>query len=329
MVAKTFGIHKKLSTALTETLISADEFRGKLRLEGIRISKVNLDPNNPREFLITKDDVILGIKTDDPQYEIKQREIESLSSLAHSIKINGLMNPILVYEKGSEFVVLAGERRTLATLIAGKDRIEARILPEKPSDRDLPILQWVENIERQDLTLKEKISNLEKIFDVSLRSAKHIEEILGCGHTMAHNYAKLLQPMNKTLKTSIEDGTVNSIKKAILLIKLDEEEIKEYLSREDQHQQVRSSKFKPTLKEIDEKIKSKNKIKKTGVRKQKIEFGETKKIEVAKKLYLAFKKDEMLKHEFNLISEPDWSDVKTINRAFAELVYLLEENCGE
>ena len=328
-MAKSFGINKKLSTALTETLISADEFRGKLRLEGIRISKINLDPNNPRELTITKDDVILGIKKDDPLFELKQRDMASLSSLANSIKTSGLMNPILVYERGSDFVVLAGERRTLATIIAGKDRIEARILPEKPADKDLPILQWIENIERQDLTLKEKINNLEKIFDASSRSSKHIEEILGCGSTMAHNYAKLLQPMNSTLKESIDSGVVNSIKKAILLIKLDEDEIKEYLSKKDEYHEIPSPRFKPTLKEIDEKVKSKNKNKKIGAKKQKIEFGETKKISVARKLYLAFKKDEALKHEFDLIPEPDWSDVRSINRAFSELVYLLEENCGE
>lgn len=328
-MAKSFGINKKLSTALTETLISADEFRGKLRLEGIRISKINLDPNNPRELAVTKDDIILGIKKDDPQSELKHRDLESLSSLAYSIKTNGLMNPILVYESGSDFIVLAGERRTLATIIAGKDRIEARILPEKPADKDLPILQWIENIERQDLTLKEKINNLEKIFDTSSRNAKQIEVILGCGHSMAHNYAKLLQPMNKTLKASIDNGTVNSIKKAILLIKFDEDELKEYLSREDEHQETPSPKFKPTLKEIDDKVKSKNKIKKIGAKKQKIEFGETRKISVARKLYFSFKKDEALKHEFDLIPEPDWSDVRSINRAFSELVYLLEENCGE
>ncbi len=328
-MVKSFGINKKLSTALTETLISADEFRGRLRLEGIRISKINLDPNNPRELALTKDDITLGIKKDDPQYELKHREMESLSSLAHSIKTNGLMNPILVYESGSDFIVLAGERRTLATIIAGKDRIEARILPEKPADKDLPILQWIENIERQDLTLKEKINNLEKIFDISSRSPKHIEAVLGCGHSMAHNYSKLLQPMNSTLKAYIDNGTVNSIKKAILLVKLDEDEIKEYLSREDEYQEIPSAKFKPTLKEIGDKVKSKNKLKKLGAKKQKIEFGETKKIAVARKLYFAFKKDEALKHEFDLIPEPDWSDVRSINRAFSELVYLLEENCGE
>lgn len=328
-MAKTFGINKKLSTALTETLISADEFRGKLRLEGLRISKINLDPNNPRELALTKDDVTFGIKKDDPEFERKQREIESLSSLAHSIKTKGLMNPILVYEKGSDFVVLAGERRTLATIIAGKDRIEARVLPEKPADKDLPILQWIENIEREDLTLKEKINNLEKIFDVSSRSAKHIEEILGCGSSMSYSYAKLLQPMNSTLKASIDNGTVNSIKKAILLIKLDEDEIKDYLSRKDDNQDIPSPKFKPTLKEIDNKVKAKANIKKAGGKKQKIEFGETKKIAVARKLYFAFKRDEALKHEFDLIPEPDWSDVRSINRAFSELVYLLEENCVE
>jgi len=328
-MAKTFGINKKLSTALTETLISADEFRGKLRLEGIRISKIKLDPNNPRELVISKDDITIGITKDDPQYELKQKDLESLSSLAHSIKMNGLMNPILVYENGSDFVVLAGERRTLASMIAGKDRIEARILPEKPADKDLPILQWVENIERQDLSLKEKINNLEKIFAPSSRSAKYIEEILGCGPTMAHNYAKLLQPMNETLRTSIDTGEVNSIKKATLLIKLDEEEIKEYLSKNDEDQEAPSPKFKPTLKEIGDKVKSKNKIKKVGAKKQTIEFGETKKVAVARRLYLSFKKDESFKHEFDLIPEPDWSDVKSINRAFAELVFFLEENCVE
>ncbi len=326
-MAKKFGINNKLSTALSETLISADEFKGKLRLEGIRLSKVNLDPRNPRDLLISREDVVNGIDPKDPDYNKKNEELETLKSLAHSILQNGLINPIVVFEESGEFILVAGERRTLASIIAKKDRIPARILSSKPSEQELPLLQWVENIEREDLNLRDKIRNLERIFDVNARNAKNIEALLGCGTTMAHNYSKLLQPMNNTLKKLIDTGQINSIKKALLLLKLDEHEIRDYLYRSQDASESEQPKF--SLKALDSEVDVKSKKTKSGAKKKNISLGETKRIAVARKLFNAFKRDDSLKRETDLVPEPDWTDIKEINKAFSDLIFFLEEGCSE
>ena len=77
--------------------------------------------------------------------------------MAHTIKANGVINPIVVYKLGELYRIVAGERRCLASILAGKQEIEARVFNEKPKGFDLKLIQWVENTAREDLTLDERL----------------------------------------------------------------------------------------------------------------------------------------------------------------------------
>ena len=170
---KAFSIGSSLTQGLEETVAAAKNHSGELRIEIIPISKIELDPDNPRKLELSMADVINGLSKDDPSYAQKLQEKKNLETLGKTIKDQGLINPILVYKNGDVYRLIAGERRTLASLTNGEKTIQAKILDGKPEQLKISLLQWIENVERADLSLWERLQNLEKIAN-SYLGAKNI-----------------------------------------------------------------------------------------------------------------------------------------------------------
>ena len=86
-------------------------------------------------------------KSDQPR---KYFDKEALEALAESIKINGLLQPIIVREYADDrYQIIAGERRFRASKLAGLEEIPAVILDR--DDREAAELSLIENIQREDL----------------------------------------------------------------------------------------------------------------------------------------------------------------------------------
>ncbi len=75
-----------------------------------------------------------------------QAEIDALSA---SIKMHGVLQPILVVQDGDRYKVIAGERRLRAAKQAGLDRIPARVL--STDDKATHEIALRENLDRVDL----------------------------------------------------------------------------------------------------------------------------------------------------------------------------------
>ena len=99
---------------------------------------------------------VLELPTDDIQLNPKQPRsdinFERLEELAQSIRIKGVLQPILVRQtdgREKKFELVAGERRLRASKLAGFDRIPA-IVRDIEED-DLLETALIENIQRDDL----------------------------------------------------------------------------------------------------------------------------------------------------------------------------------
>lgn len=79
----------------------------------------------------------------------------SLAELAASIKLHGLIQPIVVQQHESGYAVIAGQRRTLAAKLAGLDNIQAIVLDASVNSTELLSLQITENLQRENLSLSE------------------------------------------------------------------------------------------------------------------------------------------------------------------------------
>jgi ParB/RepB/Spo0J family partition protein len=80
---------------------------------------------------------------------------DALNELADDIKIRGILEPLLVRERGpEEYEIIAGERRVRAAKIAGLSEVPVRVMDL--TDREMQLAMLVENIQRLDLTKAEE-----------------------------------------------------------------------------------------------------------------------------------------------------------------------------
>jgi hypothetical protein len=80
---------------------------------------------------------------------------QAICDLARTIEAEGVLEPLLVVVRDGHHVVRDGHRRTLASLVAGRQTVPVRVMDE-PSDVQAAARQLVVNIQREDLTALEK-----------------------------------------------------------------------------------------------------------------------------------------------------------------------------
>ena len=84
----------------------------------------------------------------DPNYEQPRKNFDetALNELAESIKIHGVIQPIVVTPIGKRFMIIAGERRFRASKIAGKTEIPAII--RNYTSQQIKEISLIENLQR-------------------------------------------------------------------------------------------------------------------------------------------------------------------------------------
>ena len=109
--------------AISRTLEIANNYAGELSIEVLPLSKVELDPDNNRELALTLEDALNGIEKTDPEYKTKKQGLEIIRISCQDDK--GMINSLIQFMCigfGNKCRLIAGERRTLASAIAGKKR---------------------------------------------------------------------------------------------------------------------------------------------------------------------------------------------------------------
>lgn len=92
-----------------------------------------------------------------------ENEDNSLNDLAESIKDYGIIEPLVVRSTDEGFVLVAGERRLRASILAGLESVPVTI--QYVDEDKAEIIQFLENILRKDLTLMEEAKRLKKMQD--------------------------------------------------------------------------------------------------------------------------------------------------------------------
>ena len=124
---------------------------------------------------------------------------EKLQELAESILSNGLINPIIVRAVGSEYEIVAGERRWQAHKIAQLKTILA-IVKEYENEGQRAIESLIENVHREDLMPIEKAKSIQKIMNMKgITKIADMSKILGMNEKTISEHLSLL-PIEKEIK---------------------------------------------------------------------------------------------------------------------------------
>ena len=97
----------------------------------------------------------------DPNQPRKYFDPVALEELAESVKANNLIQPIVIrFSPNRNIILVAGERRYRASLIAGLKQIPAMVRNDNPAE-----VQLIENLLRDDLRPLEKAEGLKTMMD--------------------------------------------------------------------------------------------------------------------------------------------------------------------
>ncbi len=155
-----------------------------------------------------------------PYQPRKEFDEESLQEFADSIKEHGVIQPIIVKKSIKGYELIAGERRTRAAKIAGKETIPAII--RDFNDDEMMEIALVENIQRENLNPIEEAEALSKIIEKNNLTQESASKKFGKSRSYITNILGLLKLPEKT-KKYVTEGKI-SMGHARVLSKLTDEE---------------------------------------------------------------------------------------------------------
>ncbi len=170
-------------TQKTESSVSNYEMR-QGDIEKIDINKVYPNPNQPR----------------------KTFDKESLNELAESIRIHGLIQPIIVNKMDDGYMVIAGERRYRACKICGLNQIDAIV--KNYTNKQISEISIIENLQREDLNPVEVAKGIKKLMDEYGLTQEKVAERLGKARSAIANSVRILTLYPEVLDL-VEKGKVS------------------------------------------------------------------------------------------------------------------------
>ncbi len=151
---------------------------------------------------------------DQPRREFDQA---SLVELAESIKIHGLLQPILVRDQGDQFRIIAGERRYRAAQLTGMEKIPCVV--QECNEQEMAERALVENIQRSDLSPVDEGLAYKRLMEEYGLTQEQVGQRVGKGRATVANLLRVVQLPGRVLVFLREEKL--SLGHAKLLVGLD------------------------------------------------------------------------------------------------------------
>ena len=172
-------------------------------LQGAGSLDVDLTQNQPKEKDGLQQLPVEWIQrgVDQPRRDM---DPEALEELAASIRVHGIMQPIVVRTVGIDrYEIIAGERRWRAAQLAELDSIPA-LIKEVP-DEDAIAMALIENIQREDLNAMEEAFALQRLQNEFELTQQQVADAVGKSRSAIANLLRLLQ-LSEPVRLMLERG---------------------------------------------------------------------------------------------------------------------------
>ena len=143
---------------------------GDVQAQEIDISLIDRNPNQPR----------------------KTFDEDSLREMATSIATYGVLQPLLlVKSEGGRYLIIAGERRFRASMLAGLKKVPAIIREFTP--QQIAEISLIENLHREDLNAIEAAEGMRELMDNHGLTQEEVAVRIGKSRPYVTNTLRLLQ----------------------------------------------------------------------------------------------------------------------------------------
>jgi ParB/RepB/Spo0J family partition protein len=166
--------------------------------------------------------------TESPEARNSRRGYDEakLNELAASMQTHGVLQPILVAPDGDGYQVIAGNRRLKAAVRAGLERIPAIVKPHL-DDETKYLINLVENIQRVDLSAKERVEAIRQLASSGL-GVREISRGTGLAPSTISRWIRIAG--NEPVAHAMEEGRVDIFRAMQLARVHDPDRIEELIS---------------------------------------------------------------------------------------------------
>lgn len=149
---------------------------------------------------------------------------EKIDELCETIRSHGVIQPIVVRERGGKYELIAGERRWRAVKKLGMDRIPAIV--KEFDDQQAASIALIENLQREGLTAIEEAMAYQKLIELHGLTQESMAKRLGKGQSTIANKLRLLHLPKEVQNALLARKITERHARALLSLKNEELQIK-------------------------------------------------------------------------------------------------------
>ena len=153
----------------------------------VRLALIDIDPNR--------------------EHPRKKFDEDALNELADSIRVHGVIQPIVVTPIGKRYMIIAGERRFRASKIAGQTDIPAIIRQYTP--QQIKEISLIENLQREDLSPIEAARAIKTLMNEFSMTQEAVADRIGKSRPAVANTLRLLT-LSDDVIALIEQGRLSA-----------------------------------------------------------------------------------------------------------------------
>ena len=180
----------------TETVQKVEEKKEEMK-DGVQMMKISMiEPNREQ-----------------PR---KKFEEDALLELADSIKLHGVLQPLLVRKIKDYYEIIAGERRWRAAKLAGIK--EVPVIVKEYSEQEIVEIRLIENIQRENLNPIEEAMAFKKLLEEFQLKQDEVADRVSKSRTAVTNSMRLLKLDDKVQQMIIDEMISTGHARALLAI---------------------------------------------------------------------------------------------------------------
>jgi len=146
----------------------------------------------------------------------KNFDEDKLQDLAENIKIHGIINPLLVQDRGKYYELIGGERRWRAARIAGLKKVPVIIM--NLSEQEFVEISLIDNIQREQLNPIEEAMAFARLIDEFKLKQDEVAERVSKSRTTITNALRLLKLDKRVQDMIVDDKLTTGHARAMLAI---------------------------------------------------------------------------------------------------------------
>lgn len=131
---------------------------------------------------------------------------DKLAELAQSVKLHGILQPLIVRPGGSGYELVAGERRLRAAKKAGLAKVPVIVKPL--TDREVVEIALIENLQREDLNPMEEAQAYRRLMEEFNYTQEELAKSLGKSRSAVANTMRLLT-LHADVRPEVMEGRLS------------------------------------------------------------------------------------------------------------------------